>query len=306
MLRLLFLVLLCSPLVASAVIGEMTVNGGSIRDMNPLAPSMWRFRFFDSKTLKLITNYRQGHGKYMHIVVVKEDLSTFAHIHPRLVKDKGSFLILVNSEDDLKEQRDPDNFQIKRVVTEPGRYYIFTEVFPDRGPISVRAEIANFELEAKGGVKTNPVLAERTNANGEYIKYFSENDEIESYGAPYQVKLRVETTHGCLANLIRFHIDYMAWDKDSGTYIAAKIEPWLQRAGHGIVVGLNGNSSNEKLFSHTHAMKHPKNETLVYNIFDRKKIGQQTLKLWTQIKHNNKVRTFPFVFKYIPEYIDCK
>ena len=53
----------------------------------------------------VITDFKEMHGKVMHMIVAKNDLSVFKHVHPYFDPITGRFQIVLN----LK-LADPDNF----------------------------------------------------------------------------------------------------------------------------------------------------------------------------------------------------
>lgn len=242
-----------------------------------------------------ITQFDYEHEKLMHLVVVSQDFSSYAHVHPTLDPATGVFALKVN-----QPVTDPDNQDAPRAFPRPGRYHMFSEVKPQGHPF---ISMDTYDLDATGPA-TPPasIAAEPIDASGTIKK---------TIGA-YQVSLRV--SRGGLGKLrfvtLAFHIE------TAGAPVK-DLENWLSMPGHAILLSRSGDRATDKVFRHIHAAMgdmeagstHAGSASSTDSAKRAAKFGPDLefylrdaeipppglYKLWGQFKHRGAVLTFPFV-----------
>jgi hypothetical protein len=82
-------------------------------EFHPGRPSSFRFKVFGPDG-RAVTAYRELHERELHLIVVRQDLATFAHLHPT---------------------RQPDGtWSVELTLPLPGPYRAFADVAPKGGP----------------------------------------------------------------------------------------------------------------------------------------------------------------------------
>lgn len=94
---------------------HITVNGKTEFKATPGAPTSIELYFTDPHTQEVYKEFKVMHGKIMHMVLMKKDLSEFRHIHPYFDPVTGRFHITLNL-----PYSDPDNQDAVAALTEPG------------------------------------------------------------------------------------------------------------------------------------------------------------------------------------------
>lgn len=317
----LFVSLVCLAINSNSAIaygatlqGKLFVDGQERATVAADAALLWKFNFFDSNGDKA-TEFKTGHGKKMHLLVIKDDLSEFVHVHPTLVGKTGDFIMVAN-----QESADPDNYFAKKMTPSAGRYHVIGEIFPDRGQLTPVPEAYFFEIEAtaKETVEPKLIVSDKQTPQGTVVKYFKVEGKAENwwqrnnpklvpgaYGDQYEVTFRENTVQGCGGNMVEFHIGIRVYDKSNEEYAPIKgLQNWLQMTGHAVLLSTAEPNASDKLFAHLHAMAHGTHQHLVFSYFDRKQLNGRQFKLWAQAKHDDFILTFPFVFDYTANYTE--
>jgi len=76
--------------------GQLKIEGENPNLLVAGQASAWQLSFWNHKTGEKFEGFMPMHKKYMHMVVVRDDLSQFAHIHPYLNEGSMTFQIEVN------------------------------------------------------------------------------------------------------------------------------------------------------------------------------------------------------------------
>jgi hypothetical protein len=128
LLALLFAILLPTDAGAS-VAGSFSISDPFFDTPTPIMDAgaiySWQFKFWDSVTGLKYHHFHPMHEKEMHLIVVSQDLSHFAHIHPTIDHHAGSFEVLANA-----QSKDPDNKDLVRTIPFSGKYFLFADVMP--------------------------------------------------------------------------------------------------------------------------------------------------------------------------------
>ncbi len=326
---LLFVLSFSFPALAQGdVVSEIAINGLSTREVSATEPSEWRIQIFHPKTRALIKNFKPFHTRDMHLVIIKKDFSTFAHVHPNLIGKTGVFHTILN-----QASHDPDNEGATHAIPSAGDYFVFTETSPWGYPELGQIELSRAEITAPGEWKREEFKLDPLDEGGEHAhhgmfaitKYFkvlglpdpnkpwqkpkevSVTDGV--FGDNYRVTLHVSNVMGCGGNMVEFHLDVSAWDSFASAYKSVKdLQPWLMMDGHGILLSTDTGASPDKAqFVHIHGMKHDGHDSVMYSYFDRQKMSGHNYRLWMQVKHNGHILTFPFSFHYMAHYMgECK
>jgi len=311
--------------VHADLIGELSINGVETREVSKTDASEWRIRLMHPKTKELLTNFAQLHTRDMHLVIVKKDLSSFAHVHPVLIGKTGVFHTVLN-----QPSFDPDNTAAAHAIAGPGEYYVFTESSPkDHSDLSL-VELSRMEITAPGAwnrelLKLDPL--ERGNGGGhnhgdgfEIVKFFNAEGLPDpkkpwkkpkefriidgKFGDLYRTSLHVSQVAGCGGNMIQLHFSLSIWNQENATYETVRnLQNWLGMQGHAIFIEANERISTQALqFVHLHGMQHGDNSAVMFSHFDRKIMSGKNYRAWLQVKHDNNILTFPFTFHYMANY----
>ena len=300
---------LIAPARAQKLDATFTINGFETREVSALsqyqansanAQMEWKFSFATTQTGQPFNKFNQVHGKFMHLVIIKEDLSHFAHVHPTLDSRTGNFSIAINA-----HSFSPDNQDTDTAIPTPGKYYVIAEIYPDVGALTPKGELFMYEVEANGpGVLTKQVPRNQDSA-GTMYNYFKADGTEGAFGDPYEVLFQLQVVEGCGGNLLRFVWSLREFESTTQKYNpipSSEMKPWLQMTGHAVLMSLSGDKVTEKNFTHMHAMRDPLSQRITFSTFDRMRLGKNTLKIWGQFKHKDRILTLPFVFDYNPTY----
>lgn len=302
----------------------MLVNGRADGRMVAGQPGELSFQFAWKGT-EPVTRFDVEHDKLMHLVIVRQDLASYAHVHPLLDPATGWFRLPVN-----QPVTDPDNRDAPRAFVEPGRYLMFAEVKPHGHPFIV---MYTFELEATGAraAVTVPLAPDPMEA-GEIHKYFGADGRARGVGELYHVTLRVtrggKDEHRFVT--LAFHIEYgpplPPGRQGRVEYAKAKdLETWLSMPGHAILLSESGAGPRDKQFRHIHAAmgdagsgagsaggaQAGSGAAATDGARRAERYGPDlefylraaeiplpgVYKLWGQFKHRGHVLTFPFVIR---------
>ncbi len=286
---------------AGSLNGELLINGALNSQMLPNTPAQWSFSFKDQAG-QPVTQFDLEHYKYMHLISVSSDLSTFSHMHPTLNND-GSLKIDVN-----KPSTDPDNQDTKSVTPKAGNYFLFTEVKPK----SQKLMQTRFNVNTKGAESPLPINVDPQIEPNKYQKFFNEKSVLGKPGDKYKVHLHVYKMGQGDGGMIHFIYNIQKNVSTSGApnYQDVKdLQSWLGMDGHAIVVSKAGNTAKDKIFMHLHAGHHDHGDLNIMTKVYREAAGPKiefvlvgasippagVYKIWCQFKHQNQIFTAPFV-----------
>ncbi|MBI3547832.1 MAG: hypothetical protein HY078_02145 [Elusimicrobia bacterium] len=292
----------------STLTGLLLVDGHVGGTVAPGRPSDWTFTFADSRTGRAVTDFEPEHEKYLHLVVVSDDLRTFAHVHPAYDRKTGRFTVRVN-----QATADPDNQDLARAVPKPGRYFLFAELKP-RGQSVQRVLLTAAALGQPDRVATLP---DRRDATGKIVKYFTQTGEPGAAGDAYRVSYAVDKESMPGMVHLTFRIEAAMRHGDHAMYHeVTDLVPWLGMMGHAIVLGRTGDRIEEKIFLHLHAghHDHPHDDhghgghghpphgsagpDVAFMLMGDDIPASGVYKIWAQVKRGGRVLTFPFVFEF--------
>ncbi len=259
------------------------------------------FEFRDSETGGIAHHFHVMHAKPMHLIVVSEDLSHFAHVHPEVRPHSAkAFYITANS-----QTADPDNFALSTLLPFGGKYFLFAEVMP------MGYGMLNFPYDLNVSGPTRSAVAPATDmpgADGKIVKYFSADDSpSDETGGEYLIKLEVLPMEHCQVIIPRLHFEVLA--KINGAFEQVKdLDQWLESYGHAILIGRDGKTAAEKAVLHLHAVwplptgdpskdeRGPRLELATHS--HGKSMQSDNYRAWIQLKHKGKVHTFSFEFDW--------
>jgi hypothetical protein len=312
----------------SDVISEIAVNGAETREVSPTEPSEWRIKLYHPKTREQLKEFKQFHSRDMHLIIVKKDFSSFAHVHPDLIGKTGVFHTILN-----QASHDPDNEQALHAIPSAGDYYVFTETSPWGFPELGLIELSRSEMSAPGEWQRKEFQLDPLDQGGEHahhgsfaitkffkVKGMQDPDkpwqkpkdfhlEDGAYGDPYRASMHTSLVPGCGGNMVEFHLEVSMWDKSAAAYKTVKdLQPWLMMDGHGILLEADASVPADKIhFVHVHGMKHDGHDAIMFSYFDRQMMSMKSYRMWMQVKHRDHILTFPFSFHYMTNYkTDCR
>ncbi len=270
----------------------------------PGAPIQLEVYFTDPKTDKVYTDFKLMHGKYMHMVVAKEDLSEFKHIHPYFDPTTGRFSLTLNL-----PYQDPDNQDVQNAIKKPGMYMVMTDVIVK----GIGMRMDHIMLHAHGNNTNKPLYAD-DETNGVITKFFKRNPDeaIPTYKTIFSQR----KVTGCSGNIVYFEIEVFKHDGVDYKELL-DFQPWLSEAAHSVWLSENymDSMNNNMPFAHMHSPfileedgsnQRVYDHILRFNFHDQNQMKAGLQKIWIQFKNDDKIMKIPFVFNYTPgEVFDC-
>jgi len=194
---------------------------------------------------EVVDDFELAHEKYMHMLIVSNDLSRFAHVHPELDKSNGEFTITLNESTD-----EFDNIQSANALVVSGRHKVYAEVKPTGGEI----ETAKFDVFVKGEDDKEELIPDTSDEEGVVTKFFCYNGVLDE-GDFYRVDFRVKSVNHDGKDMVHFifHV-FQKSDNGSDRYhqvAQSELINWLGMKGHAIVI-----SEGHKNFAHLHIGSH--------------------------------------------------
>lgn len=279
----------------SDVTAHFTLNGTADMKMKPGAPAVLEIHFTDNQTGEIEKDFKVMHGKIMHVVIFKDDLAVFKHVHPYLDPVTGRFQITLNM-----PHSDPDNFHAEYSLLEPGNFKVMADVeIKGKG-----MRMGHTQINVDGDAQTHTLELDATNGNSTITKYIHASGQEQSEKPKYQTILSQKVTAGCSGILLEWNLNLKSL-KDGKYQKIDTIQPWLSMGGHSIVIseGIK-NAHNKMAFGHMHAKMPTDNENFLFNLYDAELLNPGKQKIWFQIKDGSKVLTIPFVYDYFPPQLD--
>ncbi|MCT4640689.1 MAG: hypothetical protein N4A33_00225 [Bacteriovoracaceae bacterium] len=288
--KLLILSFLSLNLLATDITAHFTINGKSKLMIKPNQAANIELYFTDKKTNEVEKNFKIMHGKIMHMVIFKNDLSEFKHIHPYLDPVTGRFQVSINM-----PHSDPDNFHLTNTITEPGMYMIMADVeIKGKG-----MRMAHAHLHVMGKAKHSELIEDTLNPDGTITKFFYKKGQDLTQAPFYKATLSLKQTMGCSAELVDFNLNLTGLK--NGQYLALEnVTNWLSMGGHSIIISKKIKSTNsmKMAFGHMHAKMPDDCENFMFNLFNKNILNDGIQKIWFQIKDGKDVLTLPFIFNY--------
>jgi hypothetical protein len=255
----------------------------------------WDFSFYNSMMDSNHRMFMPMHAKLMHTVVIGENLSHFAHIHPAYNKESGVFSSEING-----PMTDPDNVALPNVIPYSGRYYVLTEVMPMKRGEEFSMKIDRYSVEASGKERQPPKPNIFKEARSGITKYFDRSGDKALEGSYYKVIFSYEQFDFCDYWLPKFYFELFNLNK-KGEYVrTTSLTRWLEMGGHSIIISNDERPIENKVFHHLHAflpMSTAGEVTFPYHDHINP-FSEGEYKIWGQFKDKNQILTFPFEFKY--------
>lgn len=282
--------LFTAPLAKSSVVAELRVDGEMNGSVTPGQPADWTSNFYYMSTGEPVTEVEQFHDKFMHMVVISNDLKTFAHIHPDWDPQTATFHLRINA-----PSNDPDNQDAAQVISQSGEHFVFTEVKLQNSEHMVHGMHFVDGRGEQGAIELPEVETECN--HGIANKFCTADGHPGQAGDTYRIQISCyPITHD---NFKTTKFSFLISQKDGTSYQpVSDLQPWLGMAGHAMAISYQGDSVGAKTFRHMHAMKMPNKPGILNFILDEMHGGitQGNYKLWLQFKHNERVFTVPFTF----------
>lgn len=236
-----------------------------------------------------IHHFHPMHEKKMHLILISEDLESFAHLHPeQLSEHLGIFGVNLN-----QATQDPYNLDAAKAVQKPGTYYLFAESMP----MGYSMTTLPMDFTATGGMVSlrKPLILDPV---------FSDNIVYKKMNN-YEVKLQVKTYPHCDTFSVLIEVELKYWDSLRDSYLdILDLQPWLNSFAHIIMVSEQGRTAQEKNFTHLHAVwpltDDPETERGPYLRMasdNHSPLTEGIFKIWLQFKHHDQVQTIPFVIE---------
>jgi hypothetical protein len=283
------------------VVGNLEVDGVPNGPVSPEGASEWRFSFSDRATGAPIRAFVLNHDRPMHLMIVREDLASFAHLHPS-VDAAGRFSLRIGAPSD-----DPDNADAAHAIAGPGTYLVFAEVQPEgRSPV-----LARFSVTAPGPEHPQALVADEAGPSGAIEKYVAADGSPGKPGDPYRVSFTLDRSPMMGMAMLTLTATVEARDAQGRYAGVSDLEPWLGMAGHAVWVGAKGQGVEDRVFVHAHAMGGHEAIGHAHHgmVMSEKPIGPQLsfmlmgdevppaglYKVWCQFKHRGRVLTVSVV-----------
>ena len=190
----------------------------------PGKPATWTLQITDAKSGDNINDFEIEMTKKMHLIVVKNDLSWFNHIHPQFQGD--------------------GKFTVTTALPTAGTYKLYAD-YTVKG---VGQEVPQFEFATAGqSVKAANVALVPDKPKGPWlVKKFNSHPEGEpevTDGKPYEVALMPMPTPLVAGQDVMLHFQIRS---DKGVPIR-DLQPYLGAMGHCVILS---NDTNSYLHSH--------------------------------------------------------
>jgi hypothetical protein len=285
------------------------VNGKPVQGMQhmmvkPNQPTLIEMYFTDPRTKKRYMEFKEMHGKLMHMVIANKDLSVFKHVHPYFEPMTGMFSITLNM-----PYADPDNFDTHAALRDPGMYMVMADVIV--AGVGMRMDHAM--VHVMGPNQDISLQADPENNDGSITKFFK-RDENEQFPT-YKTIFSYTSITGCSGHIINFEIEIFKWDGNSYQEFI-DFEPWLGEAAHSVWLseGYMNYMMGKMPFAHMHSPfildddDDPTNDRvfdhiLRFNFHDQVVMLKGLQKMWIQFKDTGKIMKIPFIFNYAPRDI---
>jgi len=286
-----------------ALRGDIYINGVKDGSARAGEPTLVEMRFFakasDAEEFQVIRDFEAMHMKFMHFVLISEDLQSFAHVHPFWDKSSASFQIPLNL-----NNVHPDNQDATRAILKGGKFFLYAEVKSQ----SLGMKKFSWDLKVEGALAEEEILEDPRNQDGLVLKYFDELGQVASEGALFRVRFKRDRQIACGGALVQLNIEIDSLDENGVYSLEKDLKPWMMMGAHALVLGANYDKASMKNFAHIHGDYSPEGAQYKISFFDRGQWGNELVRFWLQTKIRGKVRTFPLTFFYDrlnPALIGC-
>tara|TARA_B100001971_G_scaffold215154_1_gene258457 strand:+ start:13711 stop:14610 length:900 start_codon:yes stop_codon:yes gene_type:complete len=270
---------------------HMTVNATLNSTVTPSAPVAIEIYFSNPENQLIYKDFIPTNGKIMHMVLVKNDLSTFKKVYPYFDPSSGRFRVTLNT-----PHSDPDNAHASFALTDAGKYFVVVEVnVKELGLMST-----HFSLIGEGHHQGTPIAVDPIDADMSITKYFAKTEKSER--PHYRARLSHATSSICMAILNEFKLEVFTLNEQTNEYAPIKdIAPTLGRSAQAVWLSstlASGHNSHHGIFHGDMA------DGIFKFIFkDKAKLLPGIQKIWFQLRHEGRNIIMPFVFDYNPEPI---
>ena len=297
------------PGTASAeLIKHFYVNSKETTRFTPGKPAVIELQFLDSEQQEegedpeILTDFEDMHRKFMHLVIIKKDFSTFAHIHPIWDKSTGLFVAPVNL-----PMKSGDNLAAADALALPGDYFIYGEVKSR----SLGFQKVEWDTTVSGRERLVRLRKDKTDDQGHITKYFDTEGNVAREGAKYKTVFSLHQESGCDGRQLEFNVDVSVRDSSDRKYVDLEkdeISRWLRMGGHGLVLSKEGKKAADKSYLHIHAARPETGDAFFLSHYDRDEMKPGLNKFWFQFKHKELILTLPYVFDFtpVPLRTDCE
>lgn len=287
------LALVAPGIARAALVPLFRIDGAEETMMDPGQTARWTMAFRDPAGAPVL-DYAIEHEKPMHLIVVSADLESFAHIHPRLEPDTGTFIADVNA-----PSADPDNQHLADVVTRPGPHFLFAEVKPSGGEV----EQHRLTVRATGAASAQPLVPDVAGADGWVVKHLDESGQPAAAGSAYRVSMKVEAMKHDLVH-ITFRLEKRSagrGDVEPDYEPVTDLSPWLGMLAHAVMIGGKGETVQDRVFRHLHSGHgdHAKRTPgqVLFMLHGEEVPSHGDYRVWLQVKHQGRVLTVPFTLR---------
>ncbi|MCB0405555.1 MAG: hypothetical protein KDD51_12290 [Bdellovibrionales bacterium] len=289
--RLFLLALIASVRLFAVPEPRLLINASLESAIKPGAPAILELKYVDKDENGeelVIKDIKTVMGKTMHLVVVKADLSSFAHFHPFFDPTTGIFQAPIHL-----PTAHPDNQDSLRAFPEAGEYLIYTEVKSTSKGILLHA----LDQKTAGEATFRPLHPDTPQADGIYVHYLDEKGQKAEAGARYRTEISISQTPGEGGDLFTF--EFLLKEKtNSGYNEVESLQPWLMMGGHAILLSSHGETAKDRVFAHEHSGRPEKGGRLHFSYFARGGMAPDLYRMWMQFKHKGTVLTLPLTFAY--------
>jgi hypothetical protein len=291
---LLTLLLLSGTVFAmSDIKAHFFINGKSENFMvKPNTPTSIEVYFTDNKTNEVIKDFKVMHGKLMHMVLIRKDLSVFKHFHPYFDPVTGLFQMTLNL-----PLHDPDNFDNQ--LSKGGHYMLMADVeVKGKG-----MRMSHVMLHVMGDHSREELILDQE-INGKIIK------EIVTKDGTIRATMTRSLTYGCQNVLV--DMDVFMEEFINGKWQPMQdLDDWLSMGAHAVWVSQKF-MGKPMAYAHMHATiprvivdedgnvedQGPWDSYLYFNYNDQLHMKKGPQKMWMQIKYKGTVYKIPFIFSY--------
>jgi hypothetical protein len=204
------------------------------------------------------------HDKLMHLIIVnKEDLSHFAHIHPNLDRETGIFHIM-------------------HTFAKAGKYKMWIDVKPKDGMQQILTAFA-FIVEGQPIHSPAKIAHEQTRLKN-----------VHAQGQSYQIALNCEPEHLVVGRDIKMTFEI----KDANGKPITNLEPLMAAGGHCVIIDAHGRE-----FLHVHPAEEVhdgvnwRGGPSVLFLANFPKAG--LYRAWGQFQHEGRLLTADFTFEVV-------
>ncbi|MCB0416956.1 MAG: hypothetical protein KDD39_04855 [Bdellovibrionales bacterium] len=270
---------------------RLLINASSEAALKPGSPAVIELKYIDKNETGeevVLKDIKTVMGKTMHFVVVKSDLSSFAHFHPFFDPMTGIFQAPIHL-----PTSHPDNQDATRAFPEAGEYLIYSEVKSISKGILIHA----LDQKTAGEPVFHEIHPDIPHADGTYVHYLNEKGEKAEVGSRYRTEVTISQTAGEGGDL--FNFEFLLKEKtDTGYAEVESLQPWLMMGGHAILLSRTGETAKDRVFAHEHSGRPEKGGRLHFSYFARGGMATDIYRMWMQFKHKGKVLTLPLTFAY--------